>query len=236
MTLLIATIAIYFAVGSYVSQKYLVPAMAEFRATREREVAPPAHAPVPAATPVEGTSPTPEPTDLATAEAAWPPPVWTIGGSKRLAFSVGNGGTPVEGRFKDWSGSVSMDPDHPETADIRITINLASASVGDATQDAMLQGADFFASASNSTATWRSTKVTKTGPDRYRGSGNMTIRGKSRPQAIAFTLTGKNLERHVEGSASIDRSVFGIGSGEAGESLAKTVALKFSFDATGKAR
>jgi cytochrome b561/polyisoprenoid-binding protein YceI len=234
MTLLIATIAIYFAVGSYVSQKYLVPAMAEFRSMRARKSALPP--PAPAATRGEDASSTAEPTDLATAEAAEPPPVWTIGGSKRLAFSVVNGGSPVEGRFKDWNGSVGMDPDHPETADIRITINLVSASLGDATQDAMLQGADFFASASNPTATWRSTKVTKTGPDRYRASGNLTIRGQSRPQAIAFTLTGKNLERHVEGSASIDRSAFGIGSGEAGESLAKTVALKFSFDATGKAR
>lgn len=233
MALLVATIAIYFAVGSYVSQKYLVPAMAEFRAIRAGKMAP--GAPPAAATPSVQASPTPEPTALATPEAAGPPPVWTIAGGKRLAFSVANGSTPVEGRFKDWSGSIKMDPDHPETAEIRITIKLDSASVGDATQDAMLQGADFFASSSNPTATWRSTKVTQTGPGRYRATGTMTIRGISRPQAIAFTLTGKNLERHVVGSASIDRTAFGIGSGEAGESLGKTAALSFSFDATQKA-
>ena len=232
MALLVATIAIYFLVGSYVSQKYLAPAMAEFRATRARDVAPPA----PAAIPVEDAPLAPEPTNLATTEAAQPPPEWTITGSKRLAFSVDNGGARVEGRFKDWSGSIRIDPDRPETADIRITIKLASASVGDATQDAMLQGADFLASSSNPTATWRSTKVTRTGPGRYRASGTMTIRGRSRPQAIAFTLTGTNLERHVVGSASIDRTAFGIGSGETGESLGTSVALSFSFDASGKAR
>ncbi len=236
MVLLVATIAIYFAAGSYVSQKYLVPAMAEFRATRAREAAPGTPPATAAATPsVDEASPTPEPVALATPEAARSPIDWTIAGGKRLAFSVANGGTPVEGRFKDWSGAIEMDPDQPETADIRITVKLASASVGDATRDAMLQGAEFFASASDPTATWRSTKVTQTGPGRYRASGTLTMRGKSRPQAIAFTLTGKNLERHVVGSASIDRTAFGIGSGEAGESLGKTVALSFSFDAKRKA-
>ena len=57
-----------------------------------------------------------------------------------------------------------------------------------ATQDAMLQGGEFFASSSNPTATWRSTKVTQTSPGHYRASGTLTIRGKSHPQAISFTL------------------------------------------------
>jgi cytochrome b561/polyisoprenoid-binding protein YceI len=235
MVLLLTSVVIYFAVGSYVAQKYLVPAMAEFRAARGREAAPPAPASALAAPPSQAASPALEPTGVPTAGAAGRPPVWSIVGGKRLVFSVGNGGTQVEGRFKEWSGSIAMDPDHPQTADIRISVKLASASVGDATQDAMLQGADFFASASNPTATWRSTKVMRTGPGRYHATGMMTLRGKSRPQAIAFTLTGDKLERHVKGSASLDRTAFGIGGGEAGESLSKTVALTFSFDAVGKA-
>jgi len=231
MALLVATIMIYFVVGSYVSQQYFVPAMAEFRTMRARGTIPPA----PAATPSEVATPKPEPTDVATLGTAAPPPLWTISGNKRLAFLIDNADTPIEGRFNDWSGSIKMDPDHPETADIRITIKLASATVGDATQDAMLQGADFFASSSNPTATWRSTKVTQSGPGRYRASGTMTIRGRSRPQAIAFTLTGKNLKRRVVGSAIIDRTAYGIGSGEVGESLEKTVDVNFSFDAVGEA-
>lgn len=235
MALLVATIAIYFAVGSYVAQTYLVPAMADFRAMRAREQAPPAPAPTPAAGPSDEATSTPEPAASATVEAG-PPPEWTIAGGRRLAFSVANGGSRVAGRFTDWSGAVTMDPDHPESADIRIGIKLASATVGDATRDAMLRGADFLASSSNRTATWRSTKVTRTGPGRYHASGTLTIRGRSGPQAIAFTLTGKDRERHVAGSATIDRTAFGIGTGEAGESLGTTVALEFSFDATAKAR
>ncbi len=237
VVLLLATIGIYFETGMYVAGKYLVPAMKEReaeRAARARAARSPA-APVPSAAPTTEAVPTPEPTDTATAAAAGPPPVWTIASGKHLGFSVGNGDTKVAGSFKDWSGSIKMDPDHPESADIRMTIKLASASVGDATQDAMLQGGEFFASSSNPTATWRSTKVTQTSSGHYRAGGTLTIRGKSHPQAISFTLTGKELKRHVSGSASIDRTAFGIGTGDAGQSLDKLVSLNFAFDAVGKA-
>jgi len=232
MALLLATVAIYFGVGTYVSQTYLLPAMAEFRAARAHPPAPAAPALAPTA--ARDAAPTPEPSATAATDKAASPTVWTIVGGQRLAFSVDNGGTPVRGRFKSWSGSIAMEPDYPETADLRITIQLASASVGDATQDAMLQGADFLASASNPTATWRSTAVTRTSPGHYRASGTLTIRGKSRPQAIAFMLTGKDQARHVTGNATIDRAAFGIGSGDAAASLGKTVSLDFAFDARAK--
>jgi cytochrome b561/polyisoprenoid-binding protein YceI len=236
MGLLVATVVIYFAVGTYVSQKYLVPAMAEFRAARAQRAATPAAPPAPAtATAAQDVLPAPEASSTDAAEPAGPAPEWTISGGKRLAFAVDNGGTAVRGQFRDWSGSIKMDPDHPESADIRITIRLSGASVGDATQDAMLQGADFLASASNPTASWRSTRVTQTAPGHYRADGTLTIRGKSRPQAITFTLTGKDRTRHVVGNATIDRTAFGIGSGEAAEALARSVALDFAFDARAKA-
>jgi polyisoprenoid-binding protein YceI len=57
----------------------------------------------------------------------------------------------------------------------------------------------------------------------------------SKPQTVTFTLTGKDLKRHVAGSATIDRSAFGIGAGEAAEGLAKSVTLNFAFDAAGRA-
>jgi polyisoprenoid-binding protein YceI len=234
--LLLATVVLYFGVGSYVAQKYLVPAMADERAARAEDPAPPPPVAAPgdlAATTLEAAADpaAPDPSD-----ATGPVPEWTIAGGKRLAFSVDNAGMPIAGRFRDWSAAIAMDPDHPETAEIGIAIDLASASVGDATQDAMLQGADFLASASAPTARWRSTQVTQTAPGRYRAAGTLTIRRKSHPQTIAFTLTGKDRERHVEGSAIIDRTAFGIGSGAAAESVGKTVALTFSFDATAAAR
>jgi cytochrome b561/polyisoprenoid-binding protein YceI len=245
MGLLVATVALYFGAGMYIAGKYLVPAMAHGYSEEHHDdadeagnaqatAAPAAAAVAPEAAPTAEVSPTPTPTDTAEA-AAGPPPVWSITGGKRLAFSVDNGGSPLNGTFRDWSGSITMDPDHPETAKLAISIKLASASLGDGTQDAMLQGAEFFASGANPTATWRSSKVTQASPGHYRASGTLSLKGHSRPQSISFALTGKDLKRHVTGSATIDRTAFDVGTGDAAASLGKSVTLNFAFDAAGKA-
>ena len=257
LALLVGAIALYFGAGTYISNKYLIPARkagygqhhhhedgdsdgdehgeAALVAAAAPSSAAPTPAPSASATEVAAES-SPEPTESASAAPAGPPPVWSIAGGKHLAFSVGNGDTPVKGSFKDWSGAITFDPDHPENADLTITVKLASASVGDGTQDAMLQGAEFFASGANPTATWHSTKVVQTSPGHYRASGTLSLKGASRPQTVTFALTGQGLKRHVSGSASIDRAAFGIGTGESGASLGKAVSLTFGFDAAGRAK
>jgi cytochrome b561/polyisoprenoid-binding protein YceI len=241
MVLLVATVALYFGSGSYVAKNFPrgprpprpeagTPAGPATLVTHGAPGAAAGAATLPTPVPTPEETPTPSPT-----AAAGPPPVWTISGGKRLAFTVDNGGSPLRGTFSDWSGAIKFDPDHPENADLSITVGLASASLGDATQDDMLQGPDFFASGANPRATWRSTNVTQTGPGRYRAAGTLSLRGASRPQTVNFTLTGSGLKRRVAGTAAIDRSAFGIGEGEAGEGLGKTVSLTFAFDAVGRA-
>ena len=167
------------------------------------------------------------------ASVAANPPVWTIKPGGTLAFSVRNGAVTISGRFTRWRGEIAFDPDRPESADIRMTIDLASASVGDATQDFMLAGSDFLDVPAHPRATFRSTSVQQTGANRYAAQGTLSLKGKSGPQTLNFSLKGTGLSRHVEGQAVIDRSAFGIGAGEAADELATMVTLNFSFDATG---
>jgi cytochrome b561/polyisoprenoid-binding protein YceI len=162
------------------------------------------------------------------------PPSWTIQPGGRLAFSVGNAGDTVRGTFSDWSASIRFDPDNPEDAEIAITVNLASASVGDATMDSTLTGADFLAAAAHPRATWRAGSVRRVGAGRYAAEGALTLKGVSRPQALTFALTGSGLRQRVEGSAQIDRNAFGVGQGPSAESVAPSVRLEFAFDAVGR--
>jgi cytochrome b561/polyisoprenoid-binding protein YceI len=164
-----------------------------------------------------------------------PPPVWAIQPGGNLGFTVSNAGQTVRGSFSDWSGSIRFDPDHPETAEISMSIALTSASVGDATMDGMLKGADFFATAANPTATWRSTSVRSTGPGRYSANGTLSLRGASGRVPLTFTLSGEGLRRRVEGSATIDRTTFGVGTGESAANVGQSVSVSFNFDAVGRA-
>lgn len=228
VALLLAVIATYFGTGMYVATKYLVPAMERAETEADDGRVPLAAAPEPTETPAV------EETDAAEEEEAGPPPTWAIQPGGRLGFTAGGGDYTYRGTFSDWSGTIAFDPEHPETAQIRINVKLASATLGDATQDEMLQGGDFFASGANPTATWRSTSVRRTGPNRYSASGTLSLKGASKPQSLTFTLSGSGLQRRVEGSASIDRTAFGVGTGESAQGLPSAVALEFAFDAVGR--
>lgn len=183
-------------------------------------------------------APTATPSEAAAEETAEPTeaPAWAIQPGGLLGFTTSGGGEAYRGTFSSWGGDIKMDPDHPESAEIAIRVNLASASLSDATMDTMLQGADFFASSSNPTATWRSNSVTRTGPNSYSAAGTLTLKGISSAQPLNFTLTGEGARRRVEGSASIDRSKFKVGVGDAAEGVANAVSLDFSFEAISRAR
>lgn len=191
--------------------------------------APAASASAAAEEPAAEESPTPEPSASA---AAGPPPSWSIQPGGSLRFTADNGGTAISGSFSRWQGTIKMDPEHPETADISIRIDLASANIGDATQDEMLQGGDFFNTSANPTATFRSDSVEKTGGNSYRARGTLSLRGASRSQTITFTLGGSGARRQVTGSATVDRNAFGVGTGESAGGIAPNVRVEFSFSAT----
>jgi cytochrome b561/polyisoprenoid-binding protein YceI len=231
--LLLAVVAVYFGTGMKIAGDVVASG------GYDRTDATPEAARVPLSAEA-AASPTPEASEAAEEEPdeaveAGPPPTWTIQPGGRLGFTVTSGEDSYNGTFGDWRGTITFDPDNPETADIRMTIDLASATVGDSTMDGMLAGAEFLAASANPTATWRSTSVRRTGANRYSASGTLSLKGTSRPQALNFTLSGEGLRRRVEGTASIDRTAFAVGTGESAQGLGSSVALSFAFDATGRA-
>lgn len=191
----------------------------------------------PAPLPSDTATPTAEETEAALEDAAatdapqGPPPAWNIRPGGALRFAIDNDGTALNGSFARWSGQIAMDPEHPETAAITIRIELASASLGDATQDEMLSGSAFFGSAANPTATWRATSVRRISGNRYEADGQLNLKGVTRAQRISFTLAGTGARRSVSGNASVDRNAFGVGTGPEAEGLAGTVNVSFAFDA-----
>jgi polyisoprenoid-binding protein YceI len=173
------------------------------------------------------------PANIVEEAAVTPPSTWAVQPGGHLNFSVGNGGTSIDGGFSRWTAAIVMDPERPETADIRVEIDLASASVGDPTQTEMLANDEFFAVAAHPRAVFVARGAERTAKG-YTARGTLTLKGVSRPQTIRFTLTGGGATRQVEGSASITRASFNIGTGESGSGLDPSVTVRFTFAAKGK--
>ncbi|WP_240624562.1 cytochrome b/b6 domain-containing protein [Aurantiacibacter odishensis] len=170
--------------------------------------------------------------EAAAQEPSGPPPNWTIQPGGSLRFTATNSGAALNGSFGKWSGNIVMDPEAPQSAQITIRVDLASASLGDATQDNMLRGGDFFDTASFPQGVWRSTAVRRVSGNRYEADGTLSLKGISRSQRITFTLQGSGNRRSVQGSATIDRNAFSVGTGTSAENLAGSVQVTFAFDAT----
>jgi polyisoprenoid-binding protein YceI len=141
-------------------------------------------------------------------------PAWTVDAAKStLGFSGSQTGTPFSGTFQKFSADIALDPQHPETAKIRASVDLASASTGDAQKDAALPGSDWFDAASFPQATFETTAVKQTGPGAYEATGTLTLRGVSRPVTLPFTLTVDGDTAHAKGHADLVRTEFGVGQG-----------------------
>lgn len=163
-----------------------------------------------------------------------PPPAWSVQPGGTIGFAVGNDGDTISGHFSKWTANIVMDPDHPESADIKVTIDMASASVGDAYKDGMLPGDEFFGVAAHPTATFVAKGAEKSGTNAYRAAGTLSVKGVARPQTIRFTLSGEGKSRKVSGSASVVRLPFGVGNGDSSTGLAPKVSITFGFSAKAK--
>ena len=161
---------------------------------------------------------------------------WQISSGGRLGFKANWTGTSVNGTFERWDSKIRFTPDALEKTKIRVSIDLGSASTGDSQRDESLRSADFFDTANYHRAVFNADGVRALGSNRYEARGSLDLHGQKHPLAIVFTLKIENDTARVSGSTRMDRTLFGVGSGEwaSTDQIAANVAVSFDFTATRK--
>ncbi|MFN3818547.1 YceI family protein [Blastomonas sp.] len=169
-------------------------------------------------------------------EASAKPRNWALSPGGRLNFTAQWNGEPVNGSFSKWSSNILFAPEALEASGIDVSIDLTSVDTGDSQRDGTLTASDFFDTARFTKASYRATRFKSLGGDRYRADGALTLRGVSKPVPLNFTLTITGNTARARGTATIDRTSFGVGQGDfAGTTeIAGPVAISFDFSATAK--
>jgi polyisoprenoid-binding protein YceI len=193
--------------------------------------------PAPAADLDEPAAP---PALAAEASSAAPPaplagPVrWVVQPGATLGFATSWGGEALQGRFDRWRAEIVFSPQALDRSKVTVTIDLASVETGDAQRDAALPSPDWFDTAAHPQAVFTATKFEKTGPDRYLAHGTLQLRGVTRPQALAFRLKIDGDRAQATGSASLDRTAFGVGQGDfkGTDQIPGKVAVTFALKAS----
>lgn len=122
----------------------------------------------------------------------------------------------VRGQFTDLTGTAHLDASDPSKSTAQVTIQVQSIDTNNEQRDQHLRTNDFFDAPTYPEITFASTKVEATGNETYRMSGDLTIKGVTKPIVIDWEATGtaidpyNNVRAGFEGKAIINRTDFGV--------------------------
>jgi len=123
----------------------------------------------------------------------------------------------VRGEFTKLSGSALINPADPAKSSVEVTIEAASVNTREPQRDDHLRSADFFDVANHPTLTFRSKRIESLGPENFKLTGDLTIRGVTKE--IAFEVEGPtapvkdpwgNIRAGITASTKINRKDFGV--------------------------
>ena len=139
-------------------------------------------------------------------------PTWTVDKAKsNVGFSGKHAGKDFKGEFGEWNAAIAFDPANLAQSSAKVTFHTKSASTGDSTEDAALAEEEWLNPGKFPTATFTSTRITSAGGNNYVAQGTLTLKGKTLPVSLPFTLTINGGNATMSGTATIDRLAYEIG-------------------------
>ncbi|MFG2227019.1 YceI family protein [Streptomyces sp. NPDC048644] len=124
--------------------------------------------------------------------------------------------TNVRGAFGEHEGTLRLDGSDPARSTASLDVRTAGVDTGIADRDAHLRGADFFDSETFPLMSFRSTAAEQVAGDRFRITGDLTIKDVTRPLTIDLEFHGAATDVYgaervgFEGRAEILRSDWGL--------------------------
>jgi polyisoprenoid-binding protein YceI len=107
-----------------------------------------------------------------------------------VGFDVRHFFTKVHGVFHEVSGTIVFDEADPSTIQVDASVRVSSVDTGNKNRDSDLKGPDFFDGDKDSTLSFKSTKVVAAGKNKYRITGDLTMRGVSKPATFDAEFLG----------------------------------------------
>jgi polyisoprenoid-binding protein YceI len=97
----------------------------------------------------------------------------------------------VRGNFTEVTATGDIHPDHPERSSVSVTIRTASIRTHNEQRDNDLRQSYFLEVEKYPTITFKSTKIEPKGPDRGTMTGDLTIKGVTRPVTLNVVKYGE---------------------------------------------
>ncbi len=136
----------------------------------------------------------------------------------QIFFSVSHlGFSYSQGKFTDFDGSFSFNPEKPETSAVDVTIKTDSLTMDSDAWETHLKGEDFFNIEKFPTMTFKGTKIEKTGDNTGTLTGDLTLLGVTKPVTLDVIYNKSGIhpysKKYVSGfsaTGALNRSDYGM--------------------------
>ena len=124
--------------------------------------------------------------------------------------------TKVRGSFNEFAGAGYFDAEDPSRSHLELTIQAQSIDTRNADRDGHLRSNDFFAMDEHPEIRFASTAVEAVDATTYRVTGDLTIKGVTKPVTVDFAFEGAatdpfgNHRIGLEGRTTINRKDWGV--------------------------
>ncbi|MEM1360797.1 MAG: cytochrome b/b6 domain-containing protein [Pseudomonadota bacterium] len=144
-----------------------------------------------------------------------------------LAIAVTQFGSEVAGEFSDWTASITFDPkaEGADVGSVEVEIAIASLTLGSVTNEAL--DPEFLDATNNPIANYTADLRKLEGEGAYEAVGTLSLKGTEAPLVLPFALSLEDGLAVVEGSTSLDRREFAIGTASYGDE--ETIAFEVSI-------
>lgn len=123
----------------------------------------------------------------------------------------------VDGTFRNFDAKLTSSKEDFSDAVFEFTIDAKSVNTNQENRDAHLNRADMFDTEKYPTITYKSTAIKSVGPKKFQLTGDLTIKGVTKPVTVDLTLVGTGANRQgkklagFKASGIIKRTDFGVG-------------------------
>lgn len=162
-------------------------------------------------------------------------PAWDVSMTQSsLTFTGKQMGTPFNGAVGKFKADVRFDPDHPESGHAVVDIDATTIGTGDTDRDKTAATPAWFDFTRFPAARFAADSFKKTGSNAFEAHGTLTIKNVSVPIVVPFTFTpvlpSDKPQARVKGTATLDRSKFGLGTGEWADTSVIANEVTVAFD------
>ena len=145
---------------------------------------------------------------------AVPAPVFVITPEgSRITFYV-KASLSLTGDFDKWDATLTCTSIDAATCVLDLKVQADSVNTGSGMKDGKLKSKDFFDVQVDPLITFKSTRFVQKGPNAFDVVGVFTIRGVSKPETLALTVSREGTAAsEIKGQMAFDRREYGMTSG-----------------------